>query len=173
MGHTSFVVTRLQLKCLFVTLCNCLPFLVLLSNRSFLPVFHSYSLSYLNRVSGLGSLLPFSLLAAALSILLFFASFVPLLFMFEMFLFPCMGSMRDKSLRFVRKPLLYLLNATDLTLLNTPLARTGHTELRATAHVNTDTHAVKPGRKRAPEKWPGQGQNVAVPGIRDESGILG
>lgn len=45
------------------------------------------------------------------------------------FSFFCVGSMRDKYLKFVRNHLLYLLNATDLTLLNTLLAGTGHTEL--------------------------------------------
>lgn len=84
--------------------------------------------------------------------------------------------MRDKSLRFVKTYLLYLLNATELTLLNTLLARTGHRELQATPHVNTCEHGHilnETREKRAPERRPGQGQSVAVTSISDESGILG
>lgn len=172
MRHTSFVATRLLLKCLSlcVTVCS--------SCSSYQIGYFSLSCVFIHRhiwmeFLGLGSVLPFLLLAVAFSSLLFFASFVPLLFIFEMFLFLWMGCMRDKPLRFVRRTLLYLLNATALTLLNTPLARTGHAELQATAHVNTDTYALKLVRKRAPEKWPRQGQNAAVLGIGDERGIVG
>lgn len=70
-----------------------------------------------------------------------------LLFMLDLFLFSYTGTVRVSSLRFVRRSLLYLLNTTNLTLLNILLARTGHTELQATPHVNTGAHSLKLGRK--------------------------
>lgn len=46
---------------------------------------------------------------------------------------------------------MYLLNTTNLTLLNILLARTGHTELQATPHVNTGAHSLKLGRRSSRE----------------------
>lgn len=155
--------TCLLLKCLFATVFNCLSSLVyvlklILSFFSFL----SYSQSYLNGVSEVGSLFPLSSLTVTY-ILYSSPLCVALLFMFP---FPCVGSRRDKSLRFARNHLLYLLNAADLTLLNSLLARTEHTGLQATCEHRQE-------EKELQRRWPGQGQSVTVPSVRDKSGILG
>lgn len=99
---------------MFVTVFNRLPLLVYVI-KLILSFCLSYWPSYLNGVSGVGSLFSLPFLTVTYTC---FSSplFVALLFMFP---FPCVGSMRDKSLRFVWNHLLYLLNATDLTLLNT------------------------------------------------------
>lgn len=118
----------------------------MLPNWFFLLVLHSFS--FLSVISEWdvksGVILSFFPLHCHV---ILYLSLSLLLFMLDLFLFSYTGTVRVSSLRFIRRSLLYLLNTTNLTLLNILLARTGHTELQATPHVNTGAHSLKLGRK--------------------------
>lgn len=152
---------------LYIAVC---PSCSALSNWFFLSVLLSFFFFLIHRhiwmgVCGVGSLSPFSLLTL----------FVPLFFKSQPFLFPCVGSMRDKTLRFVRKSLLYVLNATDLTLLNTLRARNrtyGALGNATCEHRRTHTQ-TGPGEKKNLLRGGQSKDGARLHWASEKSGILG
>lgn len=141
--------THLLLKCLFVTVFYCFHSMVWFSDWffSFTPAF-----LLIHRLNGVFLKWGHSFLFHSHAFFIVGLSTFVLSLYLKSSYFPCVGFMRDKSSGFVRNYLLYLLNATDLTLLNTLLARTGHTRPPGNymwTHVSADTFSLKLGSKRS------------------------
>ena len=76
------------------------------------------------------------------------------------------GSTRDKSFQLFSGSLCcVVLNAADLTTLNTFPAGAGHTGLQATTREHKHMLAETREDRKAPEEWPGQGQSVALQSV--------